>query len=176
MKPFLLVVTITLLLFGYTSCIRFSSPNQKTIKATSTVRLENKSSDWLFARGSLGTGVSSESGLPDQLNGTKIWSYDIKGGGVPVIAGDKVYQFGYYGEGERVEESLTCLNIENGKLVWDRRRQDFISDIVYDRYGVGSACVDSESGNIFFQTSPGLLAGFSPDGSILCEVVDGGVC
>ncbi len=169
MKSFLLTVTITLLLFGYTSCIRFSSPNQTTIKATSTVRLENKSSDWLFARGGLGTGVSSESGLPDQLNGTKIWSYDIKGGGVPVIAGDKVYQFGYYGEGERVEESLTCLNIENGKLVWDRRRQDFISDIVYDRYGVGSACVDSESGNIFFQTSAGLLAGFSPDGALLWE-------
>ena len=169
MKPLLLVVTITLLLFGYTSCIRFSSPNQTTIKATSTVRLENKSSDWLFARGDLGTGVSSESGLPDQLNGTKIWSYNIKGGGIPVIAGNKVYQFGYYGEGERVEESLTCLNIENGELVWDKRRQDFISDIVYDRYGVGSACVDSESGNIFFQTSAGLLAGFSPDGALLWE-------
>ena len=72
MKPLLLVVTITILLFGYASCIRFSSPNQTTIKATSTVRLENKSSDWLFARGDLGTGVSSESGLPDQLNGTKM--------------------------------------------------------------------------------------------------------
>ena len=65
------------------------------------------------------------------------WSYNIKGGGVPVIAGNKVYQFGYYGEGERVEESLTCLNIENGELIWDKQRQDFISDIVYDRYGVG---------------------------------------
>jgi len=167
MKSFFRIAAIIFLVFGSASCIRFSSPKQTTIRATSTVRLENKSSDWLFARGDLGTGVSTESRLPDQLNGTKIWSYDIKGGGVPVIAGDKVYQFGYYGEGEHVEESLTCLNIENGELIWDRRRQDFISDIVYDRYGVGSACVDSESGNIFFQTSPGLLAGFSPDGSIL---------
>ena len=56
---------------------------------------------------------------------------------------------------------MTCLDIESGELIWDRRRQDFISDIVYDRYGVGSACVDRETGNVFFQTSPGLLAGFS---------------
>jgi outer membrane protein assembly factor BamB len=169
MKSFLRVVAIISLVFGSISCIRFSSPNQTTIKATSTLRLESKSSDWLFARGDLGMGSSTESGLPDQLNGSKIWTFNIRGGGIPVIAGDKVYQFGYYGEGEQVEESLTCLNIESGELIWDKRRQDFISDIVYDRYGVGAPCVDPESGNIFFQTSPGLLAGFSPDGSLLWE-------
>ncbi len=114
-------------------------------------------------------GVSTEKGLPDELNGTTVWTYEIQGGGIPVVAGNKVYQFGYYGSGEKVEESLTCLDIESGELIWDRRRQDFISDIVYDRYGVGSACVDRETGNVFFQTSPGLLAGFSPDGSLLWE-------
>ena len=114
-------------------------------------------------------GVSTETGLPDELNGTTVWTYEIQGGGIPVVAGNKVYQFGYYGSGEKVEESLTCLDIESGELIWDRRRQDFISDIVYDRYGVGSACVDRETGNVFFQTSPGLLAGFSPDGSLLWE-------
>ena len=47
-----------------------------------------------------------------------------------MVAGDKVYQFGYYGEAEQVEESLTCLDVESGELIWDKRRQDFISDIV----------------------------------------------
>ena len=78
-------------------------------------------------------------------------------GGIPVVAGNKVYQFGYYGAGEEVEESLTCLDLESGQMLWDKRRKDFISDIVYDRYGVGSACIDPETGNIFFQTSPGML-------------------
>ena len=152
-----------------TSCIRLASPTQTVIKASSTVTLENKSSDWLFWRGELGMGVSTETGLPEELNGSKLWTYDIQGGGIPVVAGNKVYQFGYYGSGEQVEESLTCLDIESGELIWDKRRPDFISDIVYDRYGVGAACVDPETGNIFFQTSPGLLAGFSPDGSLLWE-------
>ncbi len=151
------------------SCIRFASPKQTTIKASSTVHLEKKSSNWLFARGDAGMGVSSESGLPDELNNTLVWTYEIQGGGVPVVAGNKLYQFGYYGSGEQVEESLTCLNIDSGELIWDKRRQDFISDIVYDRYGVGAACIDPENGNIYFQTSPGLLAGFSPDGSLLWE-------
>ena len=151
------------------SCVRFSSPKQTVIKATSTVNLDIKSYNWLSARGPDGVGVSSETGLPDELNGTVIWTHEIQGGGIPVVAGNKVYQFGYYGSGEGVEESLTCLDIESGERIWDKRRQDFISDIVYDRYGVGAACVDPETGNIFFQTSPGLLAGFSPDGSLLWE-------
>ena len=169
MKSFHLFIFLFPISILLTSCIRFSSPTQTLIKASSTVHLEDKSSNWLFARGDLGMGVSTETGLPDELNGTTVWTYEIQGGGIPVVAGNKVYQFGYYGSGEKVEESLTCLDIESGELIWDRRRQDFISDIVYDRYGVGSACVDRETGNVFFQTSPGLLAGFSPDGSLLWE-------
>ena len=157
------------LLFSVSSCIRLGSPQQTTIKATSTVRLENKSSDWLFARGEKGMGVSTETGLPDELGGALLWAHEIQGGGVPVVAGGKVYQFGYYGSGEQVEESLTCLDLKSGELIWDQRRQDFISDIVYDRYGVGSACVDPQSGNVYFQTSPGELLAYSTDGSLLWE-------
>ncbi|MEK9772815.1 MAG: PQQ-binding-like beta-propeller repeat protein [Opitutae bacterium] len=169
MKYFFFLISLFAVFLLQTSCIRFASPKQTVIKASSTVHLEKKSSDWLFARGDLGMGVSTESGLPDELNGTTLWTYEIQGGGIPVVAGNKVYQFGYYGSGEQVEESLTCLDIESGELIWDKRKQDFISDIVYDRYGVGAACIDPETGNVFFQTSPGLLVGFSPDGSLLWE-------
>jgi len=151
------------------SCIRFSSPKQTTIKASSTVRLENKTSDWLFSRGDRGVGVSTERGLPEELNNTLQWTHQIQGGGIPVVAGGKVYQFGYYGSGEEIEESLTCLDLETGKLLWDRRRKDFISDIVYDRYGVGSACIDVETGNVYFQTSAGEIVGYTPEGSLLWE-------
>lgn len=63
------------------SCIRFSSPSQKIVKATSVVHLENKSSNWLFSRGDRGMGVSTETGLPDELNGSELWTYEIQGGG-----------------------------------------------------------------------------------------------
>jgi len=61
------------------------------------------------------------------------------------------------------------LDLETGKLLWDRRRKDFISDIVYDRYGVGSACIDVETGNVYFQTSAGEIVGYTPEGSLLWE-------
>jgi len=44
-------------------------------------------SDWLSWRGPYGSGVSSQTNLPADLNSTLIWTHDIQGGGVPVIAG-----------------------------------------------------------------------------------------
>ena len=34
-----------------------------------------------------------------------------------------------------------------------KTHSDFISDIVYNRYGVGAACVDPSSGNVFSNKS-----------------------
>ena len=127
MKSIPYVLLTTLIFSVVTSCIRFSSPKQTTVKASTVLHLENKSSNWLFARGDQGMGASTEKGLPDELNGTLRWTHDIQGGGIPVVAGNKVYQFGYYGSGEEVEESLTCLDLKSGDLLWERRKQDFIS-------------------------------------------------
>ena len=161
-----LAFTLLLILSG---CVRFSAPEQTILRATSTTTLENRSSDWLQSRGPTGMGISTETGLPNDLNESLLWTHDIQGGGIPVVAGGRVYQFGYYGGGEALEESLTCLDLKTGELIWDRRQQDFISDIVYDRYGVGAACVDASTGNIFYQTSPGVLIAYATDGSLLWE-------
>ena len=80
MKSFLALVLFISACVFLSSCIRFSSPQKKTLKATSTVNLENKSSNWLHARGDQGIGVSTESGLPDELNGSELWTYEIQGG------------------------------------------------------------------------------------------------
>ena len=130
--------------------------------------LENHA-DWLYWRGLAGTGVSTQTGLPKDLNGSLLWTHEIQGGGVPVIAGGRAYQFGYYGVEDELQEALVCFDAKNGKILWDRRHSDFISDIVYNRYGVGAACVDQTTGNVFFQTSPGLLIGYDPQGNKLWE-------
>ena len=126
-------------------------------------------SDWLYWRGPAGTGVSAQTGLPTDLNKSLIWSHDIQGGGVPVIAGGKAYQFGYYGVTDDLQEALVCFDASTGDILWQKRHSDFISDIVYNRYGVGAACVDPASGNVYFQTSPGLLIGYDSEGNKLWE-------
>ena len=125
--------------------------------------------DWLYWRGSDGTGVASSVDLPSDLESSLLWTHDIQGGGVPVIAGGRAYQFGYYGIGEELQEALVCFDARTGKVLWDRRHSDFISDIVYNRYGVGAAAVDPTSGNVYFQTSPGLLLGYDSSGNKLWE-------
>ena len=128
--------------------------------------------DWLFWRGPAGTGVSEQTNLPDKLSlekGSLLWTHEIQGGGVPVIAGGRAYQFGYYGVEDDLKEALVCFDAVSGKVLWERTHSDFISDIVYNRYGVGAACVDPASGNVYFQTSPGLLIGYDSDGNKLWE-------
>ena len=128
--------------------------------------------NWLYWRGPGGDGVSSESDLPASLDlndSSLVWTHEIQGGGVPVAAGGRIYQFGYYGVTGDLQEALVCMDAATGKVHWERRYSDFISDIVYNRYGVGAACVDAETGNVYFQTSPGLLLGFDKDGKVLWE-------
>ena len=141
----------------------------KKVKPGAEVVKTSVNSDWLYWRGPGGTGVSDQTGLPSDLNKSLIWSHDIQGGGVPVIAGGKAYQFGYYGVTDDLQEALVCFDASTGDILWQKRHSDFISDIVYNRYGVGAACVDPASGNVYFQTSPGLLIGYDSEGNKLWE-------
>ena len=126
--------------------------------------------DWLFWRGPSGGGVSAQTGLPDSLTTSSLlWEHEIQGGGVPVVAGGKAYQFGYYGVGNELQEALVCFDASSGEVLWERLHSDFISDIVYNRYGVGAPCIDGATGNVYFQTSPGLLIGYDSDGNKLWE-------
>ena len=126
--------------------------------------------DWLYWRGPEGTGVTTQTGLPDELDvNDTVWTHEIQGGGVPVAAGGRIYQFGYYGVTDDLQEALVCMDAASGKVIWEQRYSDFLSDIVYNRYGVGAAAVDGETGNVYFQTSPGLLLGFDKNGKKLWE-------
>jgi len=147
------------------SCRPVPSLNEPyDLKKTPTV-----DANWLYWRGQDGTGVSTQTNLPSDLNNSLLWTHEIQGGGVPVVAGGRVYQFGYYGVADDLQEALVCFDARNGNVLWDRRHSDFVSDIVYNRYGVGAPCVDPETGNVYFQTSPGLLIGYDANGEKLWE-------
>lgn len=164
-----LVFSLSIFSFFLESCVQNPLKPGVTKSEISDTKPKVVHSDWLFWRGENGSGVSDQTHLPEDLNGSLLWTYEIQGGGVPVIAGGRAYQFGYYGVENELQESIACLDATSGKLLWDRKHSDFISDIVYNRYGVGAACVDPETGNVFFQTSPGLLIGYDSSGNKLWE-------
>jgi len=163
----------------FTTCLVFTflsscSPvsNSKRVSKEEVKKTLTIDQDWLFWRGPDGSGVSKQTNLPDILSlddESLLWSHEIQGGGVPVIAGGRAYQFGYYGVEEELEEALVCFDAASGEILWERTHSDFISDIVYNRYGVGAASVDPATGNVYFQTSPGLLIGYDSDGNKLWE-------
>ena len=103
-KP--LAISTLLCACYFNGCIQ--APKKST---TNNISPENPiQSDWLYWRGPQGSGVSKQTGLPVDLNQSLLWTHDIQGGGVPVIAGGKAYQFGYYGTTDDLQEALVCFD------------------------------------------------------------------
>jgi outer membrane protein assembly factor BamB len=126
---------------------------------------------WLNWRGPLQTGVSLETGLPEKCEpGTELWTFKIHGAGTPVIANGRLYAFGYYGEeGEDVQEALVCLDAVTGEKIWETRYSDYLSDVIYNRYGIGAPAVDPETGNVYLQLTNGHSIAYTADGEKLWE-------
>lgn len=126
--------------------------------------------DWTHWRGPNQNGTSNETGLPSQVALTApslAWTYPIASRGTPVVFNGRVYALGYEGTGAELQEVLLCLDETTGQLLWERRENDFISDIIYNRYAICSPTVDAETGNIYWQTHAGLFSCYDPDGRLL---------
>jgi len=124
-------------------------------------------------------GTSLQTGLPaaaivDGDDANLRWTFDTPGRGTPVIAeyddGPRLFVLGYPGEGADLLETIYCLDPETGEELWSHGYADFISDIVYNRYSIGAPSIDAETGNVYFQTSPGLLIAMDRDGNELWQV------
>ncbi len=126
------------------------------------------SANWYSWRGPQTNGVAHDTGLNDTL-GEPTWTYPVYGGGTPVAANGRLYVFGYKGERGDLREVLLCLDARTGEPIWEHRFADFVSDIIYERYGIGSPEIDPATGNLFLMTSPGLLMSFDADGKMLWE-------
>jgi outer membrane protein assembly factor BamB len=127
---------------------------------------------WLNWRGPHQTGVSLETGLPDTWapgGANHLWTVDLPGAGTPVVANGKVYAFGYSGQGPDLQEVLWCGDAATGRRLWEHRFTDFNSDIIYDRYAIGSPTIDPETGNVYIVTAPGIFAAFNADGKLLWQ-------
>jgi len=130
-------------------------------------------SGWLHWRGPDQNGASpARQALPTSLElggPNHRWSYKAHGAGAPVIADGRVYAMAYYGETTDLEETLVCLDVKSGAKIWEYRFRDFLSDTTYNRYAIGAPVVDAETGNVFLESTCGVLMAFSRDGKKLWE-------
>ena len=133
----------------------------------------------LHWRGENQNGTSNQINLPDAvaIEGDKAnlrWTLDVPGRGTAAIAeyadGPRLFVLGYPGEGAELTETIYCLDPDSGKQIWSRSYADFISDIVYNRYTIGGPTIDPETGNVFVQTSQGLVIALDRDGNELWQV------
>ena len=127
---------------------------------------------WLNWRGPTQMGVSRETKLVDRWSPegeNLLWTRDFSGQGTPVIAGDRAYCYTYRGAGPDLQEYLVCLDVTTGKTIWEEGFNDFLNDAAYERYAIGSPVVDPATGNVYLQTSPGLVMGYTPNGKRLWQ-------
>lgn len=128
---------------------------------------------WLSWRGPHQNGTSDEVGLVEkiELGGENhLWTYAVSSGGTPVVANGRVFGLGYSGTGVGLREQLFCLDEATGKELWTRHFTDFLNDAAYNRYAIGSPTIDPDTGNVFSQTSAGLLHCHTRDGDLVWEV------
>lgn len=148
-------------------------PLLAALAAGLSVSTSHAASGWLTWRGPDQDGVSkAKVKLPDKLdvNGPNHrWSYKVKGAGAPVIADGRVYAFGFYGETTDVEETLICLDVKTGAKLWEHRFRDYISDTTYNRYAIGAPVIDAETGNVYLESTCGLVMALNRDGKLLWE-------
>src|SRR5689334_10014237 len=86
---------------------------------------------WLSWRGPQQNGASLEKNLPDRVVLKEaLWVADFPGQSTPVIANGKVYIMGYLGIGPDMQEGITCFDADNGKQLWQRLYNDFLSDTI----------------------------------------------
>ncbi len=141
-----------------------------TIPISGNVRAE-PDPGWNRWRGPLQSGVGFEryAGKPADGALREVWSAEIAGRGAPVVHGGRVYSIGYEGTGADLREFVECRQVADGKLVWRQGFNDFISDTIYSRYGIGSPIVDPETGRVYALLASGLFTCFDADGKPLWQ-------
>lgn len=124
---------------------------------------------WLDWRGPLANGQSLEDDLPSEVQPggeSELWTYPLSSRGTPVVADGRVYFLGYSGDGADLQEHVVCVSEETGELLWEHRYSDYLSDVIYNRYAIGSPTIDPRTGNVFVLQTSGRLMSFTPEGRL----------
>jgi outer membrane protein assembly factor BamB len=129
--------------------------------------------DWPEWRGPSRDGRSSETNLPSTWSPAGeglAWRIPIGSRSAPVAFGNRIYvNSPTPGDPSATQERLIAIDAETGKVAWERRFSQFLSDVPQHRASWASPAVDPESGNIYLFTVAAQLICVSPDGKILWD-------
>ena len=171
-----LLPLLPLALSLYGVCRHRSEPSVELVASGSGAVQETREGSlrgWLSWRGPNQNGTSGETGLVEDIEiggESELWTYPLRGRGTPVVAGGRVFAMAYSGEGANLQERIICLDEKTGELIWERVWSDFLTDIIYDRYAIGSPTVDPQTGYVYYLTSAALLNACTPDGELLWQI------
>jgi outer membrane protein assembly factor BamB len=129
--------------------------------------------DWPEWRGSRRDGTSAETNLPARWSpaGENVaWSLPFGGRSTPVVFGNRLYlQTITTSSPTTTQERLVAVDVDSGKIVWQRPMSVYLSDVRADRAGWASPAVDPATGNIYMFTVGAELLAFAPDGKLLWD-------
>lgn len=131
-----------------------------------------EASDWPEWRGPSRDGRSSETNLPSSWSpkGDNLaWRIPIGSRSSPVAFGNRLYINSPVGDLANTQERLVAIDAETGKIVWERRFSQYLSDVPQHRASWASPAVDPETGNIYLFTVAAQLICVAPDGKILWD-------
>ena len=130
--------------------------------------------DWPEWRGPRRDGTSAETNLPSRWSpaGENVaWSLPFGGRSAPVVFGNRLYlQTVTTGDISTTQERLVAVDVDSGKVVWERAFSLYLSDVPQNRAGWASPAVDPATGNIYMFTVAAELIALSPDGKALWSV------
>jgi outer membrane protein assembly factor BamB len=128
--------------------------------------------DWPEWRGPRRDGTSAETNLPARWSpaGEGIaWSLPFGGRSTPVVFGNRLYLQTTSGDLATTQERLVAVDVDSGKVVWERRVSQYLSDVPQHRAAWASPAVDPATGNIYMFTVSAELIAFAPDGKKLWD-------
>ena len=127
--------------------------------------------DWTESRGPSRNGTSTERNLPSRWSpsGENLaWTLPFGGRSTPVIHGNRLYlQTITSGDVSQTQERLVAVDTNSGKVLWEHKLSQYLSDVPQHRAGWASPAVDPETGTIFMFTVSAELVAFSPQGAVI---------
>ena len=127
--------------------------------------------DWMESRGPARDGTSTERNLPATWSpsGENLaWTLPFGGRSTPVIHGNRLYlQTTTSGDVSQTQERLVAVDTNSGKVLWEHRLSQYLSDVPQHRAGWASPAVDPQTGTIYMFTVSAELVAFSPQGTVL---------
>jgi outer membrane protein assembly factor BamB len=129
-------------------------------------------SDWPEWRGPGRDGRSTETNLASTWSpqGENLaWRIPIGGRSSPVAFGNRLYLNSPVGDIANTQERLVAIDAETGKVLWEKRFSQYLSDVPQHRASWASPAVDPETGNIYVFTVAAQLICVAPDGKIVWD-------